>query len=72
MKIIAGTVEGDAHHAYCDGVRIIKAIEADTEKGYVIEINHDKGAYDPRYANTVRKLTGKVELVHRFTGVVVR
>ena len=72
MKVTAGTVEGDAHMAYCDGVHIIKAIEADTDKGYVIEINHDKGSYDAKYANHVRKLTGKVELVHRFTGVVVR
>jgi len=72
MKIVAGTVEGDAHHAYCDGVRIVRAIEADTEKGYVVEINHDKGKFDSKYANHVRKLTGKVELVHRFTGAVIR
>lgn len=72
MRVIAGTIEGDAHYVYCNGARVIKAIEADTQKGYVIEINHDKGAYDAKYANHVRKLTGKVELVHRFTGVVVQ
>jgi len=71
MNIKAGTAEGAAHHTYVDGTRIVRAIEADTDKGYVIEMN-SKGAYDPKYAVHVRKHIGNVELVHIFTGVVTR
>lgn len=72
MFIKAGTAEGDAHHAYVDGKRIVRAIEADTEKGYVIEIDRDKGRFDQKYGTYIRKHTGKVELIHIFTGVVTR
>ena len=72
MYIKAGTAEGDAHHTYCNGTRIATAIEADTEKGYVIAIDRDKGKWNDKYGTYVRRYTGKVELVHIFTGVVIQ
>lgn len=73
MFIKAGTADGDAHRVYCNGAQIPAAIEADTEKGYVIALDHGpKGAFDPKYGNHVRKHKGKVELVHIYTGVVTQ
>lgn len=72
MRIVLGTTDGDAHDVYLNGTRVGLFVEADTEKGYVVVVDRNKGTYDQWYGNYVRKLQGKVELVHKYTGAVVQ
>lgn len=75
MHVLATDPNGSLYHAYLNGERISTAVEADTVKGYVVYFvpDPDRPGHCRMDANGMVKArkTGKVELVHVETGVVV-